>query len=238
MLKTQAWLGCVIATVTLGMGPVSARSINQRERAPLASIVDRFLAPDDQPLVSYRAFRRLSASTRSGRHQGVVEAWTMLDPVKGFSFEITKEEGSAVIRRRVLIAALEAEKRALNSPDGGRSTLTRANYDFLNVSDNRDHVLKVDVRPLRKQVTLIQGSLFLEDESADLVRLEGELSQRPSVWTRRVRIVREYARLEGVHVPVAMHSNADVLIVGASFFDMTYQYSEINGRMVTPRQAR
>jgi predicted kinase len=56
----------------------------------------------------------------------------------------------------------------------------------------------------------------------------------PSVWTRRVRIVREYARLEGVHVPVAMRSTADVLIVGASSFDMTYEYAEINGRMVAP----
>ena len=45
-----------------------------------------------------------------------------------------------------------------------------------------------------------------------------------------MRIVREYARLEGVHVPVAMRSTADVLIVGASPFAMTYRYVEINGR--------
>ena len=39
---------------------------------------------------------------------------------------------------------------------------------------------------------LIDGSLFLRSDSADLVRVEGELSQRPSFWTRKVRIVREY----------------------------------------------
>ena len=234
MLNTR-WLGCATAAVTLGMGIVSARSIGQTERLPLASIVDRFLAPEDRPLVSYRAFRRLTASTRGGRLRATVEAWTTLDPVKGFAFEITKEEGSAVIRRRVLVAALEAEQKAVNSRDAEGSSLTRTNYEFLGVSDDRDHLMKVDVRPRRKHVMLIQGSLFLETDSADLVRLEGELSQRPSFWTRRVRVVREYARLEGVHVPVAMRSDADVLIVGASSFDMTYEYAEINGRMVAPR---
>ena len=235
MPNTQAWLGCVMVTVALGMGTVSARSIGQTGPAPPPSIVDRFLAPDDRPLVSYRAFRRLTASTRGGRVRATVEAWTTLDPVKGFAFEITKAEGSPVIRRRVLIAALEAEQEAVNSRDAARASLTRTNYDFLGISDDRDHLMKVDVRPRRKHVMLIQGSLFLESDSADLVRLEGELSQRPSFWTRRVRVVREYGRLEGIHVPVAMRSTADVLIVGASSFDMTYEYAEINGRMVTPR---
>jgi hypothetical protein len=47
-----------------------------------------------------------------------------------------------------------------------------------------------------------------------------------------VHIVREYARLIGVRVPVAMSSTADVLIVGSSSFSMTYKYTEINGEMV------
>jgi hypothetical protein len=47
-----------------------------------------------------------------------------------------------------------------------------------------------------------------------------------------VRIVREYARVDGVHVPIAMRSTADVLIVGNSTFTMTYQYAEINGRLL------
>ncbi len=88
----------------------------------------------------------------------------------------------------------------------------------------------MDVRPRRKSVMLVNGALFIEPDSADLVRIEGELSKRPSFWTRRVRVVREYERLEGVHVPVSMSSTADVLIVGASTFSMTYRYTEINGK--------
>jgi hypothetical protein len=74
--------------------------------------------------------------------------------------------------------------------------------------------------------------VFLTGDTADLVRVEGEPSERPSFWTRHVHIVREYARVGGVRVPVAMHSTADVLIVGSSTFSMTYQYSDINGSPV------
>jgi len=44
----------------------------------------------------------------------------------------------------------------------------------------------MDVKPRRKHVMLIDGALFIEEDSADLVRIEGELSKRPSFWTRRV----------------------------------------------------
>jgi hypothetical protein len=59
--------------------------------------------------------------------------------------------------------------------------------------------------------------------------VEGEPTERPSFWTRHVKIIREYARVGGVRVPVSMRSTADVLVVGASNFSMTYRYTEING---------
>jgi hypothetical protein len=67
---------------------------------------------------------------------------------------------------------------------------------------------------------------------ADLVRVEGVLIKRPSFWTRKVEVVRRYARLRGVRVPVAMQSTAHVLIVGTSTFSMTYEYQAINGESV------
>jgi len=163
--------------------------------------------------------------------QASIEAWTALDPTEGFTYEVIAEEGPAVIRRRVLIAALEAE-RAVKPADAARAALTLDNYDFLGMHDDQDDLIRMDVRPRRRHVMLVDGSLFLAGGSADLIRVEGELSRRPSFWTRRVRIVREYGRLEGVRVPVAMRSTADVLIVGPSSFTMTYRYTEINGMKV------
>lgn len=200
------------------------------------ALLDRFLAPDDQPLISYHAFRHLTASTRGGRMRASLDAWTTLDPVHGFTFEITKTEGSALIQRKVLIAALEAEQMAVQSATNkAQVALTPANYEFLGISPLDERLVRVDVRPRRKHVMLVRGALVIESDSADLVRVEGDLSQRPSIWTRRVHVVREYDRVGGVHVPISMRSTADVLIVGSSSFSMTYRYDEINGKPVSDK---
>jgi hypothetical protein len=226
-------LAAVLVLVALAGGIGSANVLVQQPAGPRMALLDRFLAPDDQPLVSYRAFRHLSATTRGGRMSASIDAWTTLDPVHGFVYEITSMEGSALIQKRVLIAALEAEQKAVESSNKSQSALTPANYEFLGVSPLDAHLVKVDVRPRRKHVMLVNGAIVIESDSADLVRVEGELSQRPSFWTRRVHVVREYERVAGVHVPISMKSTADVLIVGTSSFSMTYRYSEINGKAIS-----
>jgi len=200
--------------------------------ASVGNVLDRFLAADEQPLVSYRASRHLSATTRGGKMSASLDAVTSLDPQRGFTYEITKSDGSSLIQNRVLVKALEAEKDAVESTNKAQSALTAANYEFLDVSPMSNRMVRIDVRPRRKHMMLINGHLVVESASADLVRLEGDLSQRPSFWTRHVHVIREYDRIGGVHVPVKMESTADVLIVGNSTFSMDYRYDEINGRSI------
>ena len=227
-------LAAALAMAVMAGAAASANVfLEQQPAGGRMALLDRFLAPDDQPLVSYRAFRHLSATTRGGRMSASIDAWTTLDPAHGFTYEITSMDGSALIQKKVLIAALEAEQKAVESANKGQSALTPANYEFLDVSPLDAHLVKVDVRPRRKHVMLVNGEIVIESDSADLVRVEGELSQRPSFWTRRVHVVREYNRVGGIHVPVSMKSTADVLIVGSSSFSMTYRYSEVNGKHVS-----
>ena len=198
------------------------------------ALLDRFLAPDAQPLVSYRAFRHLAASTRNGKMTAWLDAWTSLDPQHGFTYEITKMDGSSIIQKHVLIKALETEQDAVQSlTNKTQSALTPANYEFLDMSPLDGRMVRVNVKPRRSHVMLINGHLVIESDSADLVRVEGDLSKRPSFWTRHVHVVREYDRVGGVHVPISMKSTADVLIVGSSSFSMDYKYAEINGKPIS-----
>ena len=234
-MRVRLGLACILAMVTVQFGSANVPG-QQSAGGGRGELIDRFLAPDETPLVSYRAFRRLTASTRGGRMHAALEAWTTLDPVRGFSFEITSMEGSPLIQRKVLIAALEAEQMAVQSASNkAASALTPTNYEFLGISPEEGRLVRMDVRPRRKHVMLVDGTLFIEADSADLVRLEGELSKRPSIWTRRVHVIREYDRVGGVHVPISMRSTADVLIVGSSSFSMTYRYTEINGKTVSEK---
>jgi len=216
-----------LALLALAVAPALAQKTT-------TTLLDRFLAPDSRPLVSYRAYRHITASTRGGKMSAAIEAWTSLDPQRGFTYEITKSEGSSLIQGRVLRKALEAEQDAVQSATNKQqSALTPANYEFLDVSPLEPGFMRVNVKPRRSHVMLIDGHLVIESDSADLVRVEGELSKRPSFWTRRVRVVREYDRIGGVHVPIRMTSEADVLIVGKSTFAMDYKYSEINGKPIS-----
>lgn len=200
---------------------------------PRAEILSRLSMPDDKPLVQYRALRHLSASTRGGRMSATLDAWTTLDRDGRFTFEVVSESGSALIRRKVLRAALEAEQQSQTPEAREQAALTAANYEFLEMKQDAEHLVKIGIRPRRRHVMLVDGALFFEDRTADLVRIEGELPKRPSIWTRRVHVNRDYKRIEGVHVPVAMNSTADVMIVGTSTFSMTYDYEEINGQPVS-----
>jgi len=225
---------CSLALALVGLVSLAPRIPAQSTASAGADLLTRFLAPDAKPLVSYRALRKMAASTRGGRMSASLEAWTTLDRTKGFSYQIVSEEGSGLIRSRVLKEALTTEQKTINSrADSDDAALTRANYEFLDVTPV-ENLVRVAVRPVKKHVMRVEGAVFLDPASADLRRVEGELSERPSFWTRRVRVEREYERIGGVHVPVSMNSTADVLIVGTSTFSMTYTYVEINGNAIQP----
>ena len=220
---------CVPSVLAQGQGPVSSEH-EPPARRELAGIVSRFLASGTPPLVSYRARRVLEASTRGGRMTGSIEAVTWLEADGSFQYQVMSESGSGLIRMRVLVAALDEERRARSERDTG-ADLIAANYDF-RVDDEAGEFLRIRLLPRRHSPRLIEGSVFATLADADLVRVEGRLSKSPSFWTRNVDVARRYARVAGVRVPVEMRSRADVRIVGESTFSMTYQYLEINGHPI------
>ena len=73
-------------------------------------------------------------------------------------------------------------------------------------------------------------------EGGELLRVEGQLSKNPSFWTSLVNVIRHYARLDGVRVPIATESVAKVKFAGVSHLDVHYDYETINGRPGEPRR--
>jgi hypothetical protein len=224
------WL---IGTALIGLGTPQQTEQSKRSTEP-PTLVERFLTSSEPPPASYRAVRVLRAEARGGRMKASLKAVTVSDPDHGFRFEIIEESGSGVIRSKVLRAALKAEADAWKERAAQPAALTERNYEFLSGEPADDGLVRVRIRPRRKASMLIEGSIFLTEADADLVRIEGTLVKRPSFWTRRVEIVRKYARIAGARVPVAMSSVADVLLAGRSTFSMEYSYESINGQSIPP----
>ena len=203
------------------------------QRAPSASlIIQRVVARNDPPAQQYRALRRLEAESTKLGADGWMEAWTEVDPAAGFRYEITGEGGSGYIRSHVLKPWLESEKKMWDAGDPERASLSFDNYTFDDRGLTADGLAWLGVKSRRKDLLLVDGSIFVNASSGDLVRIEGRLSKTPSFWTRRVEVVRHYERINGVRMPTAIESVAQVLIAGRSTFSMTYDYETVNDRHV------
>ncbi len=219
-----------VASFTLLLAAVAAPAA---DNAPAAA--DHSPVVRDEPLRHYRAFRRLHARSERFDQEGWLEAWTELDE-RGFRFEIVSERGSERVRDRVLKTVLERERELIAAGDTARAALTTANYDFGEAVEE-DGLRYVSLKPKRKDTLLVDGRMVMSTDGEELLRVEGRLAKNPSFWTSLVNIIRHYARLDGVRVPIATESVAKMKLVGLSRLDVQYEYASINGRPVS-RAAR
>jgi len=217
----------VACTLAAGSTVISADGASPSTSNPFSRLFSR----SDQPLKEYRAVRRMHASTEKGKHEAWMEAWTELKDGR-FSYGIVSERGSETVRGKVLRAMLEREEDLVNSGNGAKGDLTAANYEFADAVRNEDGSQVVQLKPKRNDPLLVEGHAVLDD-GGDLVRVEGKLSKNPSFWTSLVNIVRRYARIGGVRVPVSTETTAKVKFVGNSQLQVHYDYETINGRPVS-----
>jgi hypothetical protein len=200
-------------------------------------VIERFLARESQGPTQYRALRRLDARNLHFGASAWMDVWTDADAAGGFRYQVASEGGSGYIRRRVFLAALNGEQKMWREGEPQRAQLNLTNY-LIHDEGVADGLASLAITPRRKDVLLIDGWVFVKQDDGDLVRIEGRLSKVPSLWTRHVEIVRRYARIDGVHVPMEIESVAQVLIAGRSTFRMSYEYESINGHRVGTPQPR
>lgn len=197
------------------------------EPSPLAPSIH-----NEQPLRQYRAYRRMHARSEHFGQEGWIEAWTELNGLN-FRYTIVSEKGSDYIRNKVLKAVLKREQELVEDGECSRSELTPDNYTFADAARGNDGERYVTLKPKRKDVLLVDGRMVLSPDGSELLRVEGRLSKNPSFWTSLVNVIRHYARIDGVRVPIATESVAKVKFAGTSHLDVRYEYETINGKPVS-----
>jgi len=200
-------------------------------------ILQRFLALGDPSPQSYRALRHLEARNDKFNMSAWMDVWTESD-ASGFRYRIEREEGSDYIRNRVFRESLETERKlwAAGAPDA--ASLTPANYTFEDGGAQSDGLAALNIKPRRKDVLLVDGSIFLRPGDGELLKMEGDLAKAPSFWTRRVRIVRQFERFAGIRMPVSLDAVANVRWFGQSSFRAVYEYETVNAERVGTPQLR
>jgi hypothetical protein len=219
-------------TLVAASAVLQADGVTESAGWPTAHVLSRA----EQPLRSYSAFRRMHAYSEDQKHEAWMEAWTELKNGQ-FTYTIVAETGSEAIRARVLRAVLAREQDMVSKGETGRADLTAENYEFTEAGRDETGARVVQIKPRRADVMLVDGRAVLSD-SGDLLRVEGKLSKNPSFWTSLVNIVRHYARVGGVRVPVATETTAKVKFVGNSQLDVFYDYETVNERPVSVSERR
>ena len=221
---------CVcVAACTLLVGAGWPAALGARQAAPAIP------ALQETPVKGYRAFRRMHAANEKFNQEGWLECWTDLDE-HGFRYEIVSERGSDYIRERVLKTLLQREQELIAAGSAGRAEISDANYEFTDSAGTPDPSSgerTVFLKPKRKDVLLVNGRMVINESGTELLRVEGRLSKNPSFWTNGVDVVREFARLDGVRVPISTDTVAKLKFAGTSRMDVRYHYETINGRPVS-----
>jgi len=217
--------------------PLLAIEEAQRSASSDPAVVQRFLARPDEPLTRYRALRRLEARNSRFKLHGWMEAWTELTPDGQFTYTIVREGGSEYIRNKVLRAVLENEEKLFATRNASRSAVTAENYELRGTEAAEPGLVKLFVKPKRREVSLVDGAAIVTEDEADLVRVEGRLAKNPSFWTKRVDVVRRYHRLGGVRVPSRLDTVAQIRLAGTSTLSMTFEYQMVNGVHVASANA-
>src|SRR3954471_2274998 len=178
--RFAAGLAIACAVSTLHATPADRNGLAGQAAQP--SVLQRFLARAEEPPVEYRALRRLEAENPKFKQSAWMTAWTEFDRVKGLRYDIVGEGGSGYIRSKVLRAALEGEQKIWANREPQKASFTNDNYTFDTGEQSSDGLASVTVKPRRKDVLLVDGSIFVQPGDGDLARIEGRLSKAPSFW--------------------------------------------------------
>src|SRR4029453_5344220 len=166
---------------------------------------ERLMAALDQtarrPARAYKAQRSLKAGLISKGEYGWMEGMTEFTPEHGLTYTVLSEGGSSRIRSRALRNVLDREVEASRSAEARAAAFSTDNYRY-QLGGVLPNAVQIGLMPRREDPRLINGLATMNQHTAELAYVEGDLAKNPSFWVRDVRIARRYSKVGTVTLPV------------------------------------
>jgi hypothetical protein len=136
-------------------------------------------------------------------------------------YQVIHLEGDATVRQQVIARYLTAEKRAAAMSTSSLA-VTPANYKFRYIgSTGGPSVYAFHITPRKKRPGLIDGELWIDGATGLAVHQAGYLVKRPSIFIRRLKIVRDVSLRDGVPYLRTTHVEIDARVVGRAELTIT-----------------
>lgn len=214
----------LIALLAIGQSAASAASAPETAN----EIVDRMVVADNQRLArlaGYTGMRKYHLENQRFHKTAGMTVRVDFDPAGTKKFEVVAEEGSKVIRNRVLRPMLDAESEGSRKGDRERSRIIPKNYDFRLVGTDTsggstNYVL--EILPKTQNKFLVRGRIWVDAKDYAVTRIEGSPAKNPSFWTRSIHIEHRYGKVGTFWLPLLNSSSADALIFGRTSVTIEY----------------
>ena len=140
-------------------------------------------------------------------------------------FSILTEEGSGLLRNRVLKKLLDSEKEAGERDNRHATEISESNYNFtlagVEEKDGR-HCYALDVKPKSRNKFLYTGRIWVDEEDFAVVHISAQPAQNPSFWIKHVDIEHEYKKFGDFWLPVHNTSKSSTRLGGEAVLTIDY----------------
>jgi hypothetical protein len=192
----------------------------------LVQRVDNAQYSRETELVGYRVTEHYYV-LRNGNPQPVADAvvQTVYKRGEGKEFNIISRSGSSFLQNNLIDRVLREEKN-ISKGDLRKSVLvTSANYimEFVREeqSAGRDCFV-LNLTPKRKSPYLVNGQVWIDTHTYDIVHIEGRPSAAPSMWVGLPMIRRDYRQLEGFSMATEARSESKNFLFGTTVLKIDY----------------
>ncbi len=131
-------------------------------------------------------------------------------------YQVLELEGDKTVRQQVIFRYLSAQMQAAAIP-ASSVAITLVNYSFSykgTVETAGALAYSFTINPRKKREGLLKGELWLDGETGSVVRESGYLVKNPSIFVKRVTLVRETGIRNGVAEERITHLSVDTRLIG------------------------
>jgi len=165
----------------------------------------------------------IEASLPGMRKQARLSGIRRTDDSERSAYQILTLEGDSTVKQQVIARYLAAEEQAETVPYSSVA-MTPANYKFRYVNSIQTGgtvVYIFQITPRKKREGLIRGSLWIDSATGMAVRQEGIFVKRPSVFVRRMNVLRETNLDDGIPSVRTTHVTIETRLAGRAELAIT-----------------
>jgi len=217
MTKTLILLASFLLAPNL---PAADAGLGLSTQPSAAEIVDRMLHADlarASQLEGYTATRVYRLVNPRFRKQAQITARITYRRPGEKSFEVVSEEGSHLICERVLRRVIGAETDASKDSNRDQARINLVNYDLkmLGTEAKEGRTFYVlELEPKSKSPYLVKGRAWIDATEYALVRMEGTVAKKPSIWVGSPVVTQTYSRSGPFWLPERNFSTTDAPVFG------------------------